>query len=88
MTKGTRLTVVPADLKEHHLSRLSPVFLACNQNSEANGCHSMYVVTSSVTDKPRYHCRHCSLSRDDAFFRRAWREPCPFYQPVPAAGVS
>ena len=88
VTKGVKLVPVPADLKEHHLSRLTRVFLECNQNSEANGCHSMAVVTTSVSDKPRYHCVHCSLSRDETFFRRAWRERCPFYQLVSDDGAS
>ena len=76
--RGLKLVPVPEDLLEAHHSRLSKIFPESNRNAEANGCHHMAVVSSSIdTDSKRYHCLFCSLSRDERFFRRAWREKCP-----------
>ena len=81
--RGFKLVPVPEDLLEAHHSRLSKIFHDSNRNAEANGCHHMAVVSSSIdTDFKRYHCLFCSLSREERFFRRAWRERCPAFEAV------
>ena len=82
-----QVTVIPLSLREQHEARLTAVLPESSVNAAANGCHEMRLLTSGSDRSPkdqRFHCVRCTLSRNNAWFRRAWREKCPGLRPTPS----